>query len=242
MLGLTADELRRRLAGQTILEVQRRAKYILLGLAGGDSLVIHLGMTGSLTLSNERADDGYRRCVFVLDDGRRLLFRDVRRLGNLRLLGSEQLRTLDQRLGPEPLAGSFTPQSLASRLNRKRSPIKAVLLDQSMVAGLGNIYADEALHRAGIHPLRAASSLNQAEIEALHAAVRMTLQEAIRDRGTTLSDYRDGYGRAGGHLPALRVYRRTGLPCLACGMAVERLVVGGRSTHFCPRCQPRTGR
>lgn len=246
-------EFRRRLIGQRIQAVRRRAKYILVRVASGDWLVVHLGMTGSLVLNGQMGNgqvgngqvgngqvgnEKHLRCRFRLDDGRWLLFRDMRRFGRLQVLSDDEVRALEKRLGPEPLDSGFAVQGFRERLSTRRAPVKAVLLDQGLLAGLGNIYADEALFLAGVNPRRLASTLTEAEVEGLYGAIRQVLQEAIRARGTTFSDYRDGYGRAGGHRVALKVYRRTSLPCPCCGAAIQRIVVGGRSTHFCPRCQP----
>jgi len=240
LAGHTAEEFARGVLGQRIGEVRRRAKYILVHFENGEYLVVHLAMTGGLMVRTELdPNDRHLRIAFRLDDGKWLLFRDLRRFGRLRLLGAEGVRSLDERLGPEPLDAQFTWAELHARLAIRRLPVKAALLDQALLAGLGNIYADEALFRAMINPQRPANSLNKAETVRLHAAIIAVLREAIEGRGTSFSDYRDGHGRRGKHLEALRVYRRTGLPCSRCGEPIQRLVIGGRSTHFCPRCQPR---
>ncbi|MBE3590026.1 MAG: bifunctional DNA-formamidopyrimidine glycosylase/DNA-(apurinic or apyrimidinic site) lyase [Firmicutes bacterium] len=175
--------------------------------------------------------------ALLLDDGAVLMFNDVRKFGRVAFWSEDRAAPL-ARLGPEPLSPDFTVARLAEELAGRRAPVKAVLLDQRRVAGLGNIYADEALWLAGVHPARPAASLGREEVARLHRAVRRVLREAIEHRGTTLRDYRDGAGRAGGHAPHLRVYGRAGQPCRRCGRTLEKTVVAGRGTTFCPACQP----
>lgn len=227
------------LPGQEIVSVGRRGKYLLIGLDSGAALIIHLRMTGRLAVvpdDDPALANPHVRAWFDLADGRHLVFTDARRFGRI-WLAAEPGQVIG-RLGPEPLDWAFTAEALAERLRGRRGAIKAVLLDQTVVAGLGNIYADEALFLAGIHPLRPAAGLAADEIAHLHEAIRLVLHEAIGNRGTTLRDYRPPYGRIGQHQDYLRVYRRTDQPCPTCGMPIRRIRVGQRSTHFCPRCQP----
>jgi formamidopyrimidine-DNA glycosylase len=232
--GLTA-----RLAGQKIVRVGRRGKYLLFELESGDSLIIHLRMTGRLQLITDGSPElagPHVRAWFELDDGRVLNFSDPRKFGRIWL--TENLTLVVGKLGPEPLAWDFSAEVLAERLGRRRGAIKALLLNQEIVAGLGNIYADEALFLAGIHPLRSGASLTSGEIERLHAAIRQVLGEAIGERGTTLRDYRPPYGQIGAYQNRLRVYQQTDQPCPRCGTPIRRIRVTQRSTHFCPQCQP----
>jgi formamidopyrimidine-DNA glycosylase len=227
-----------RLAGQTVVEVGRRGKYILILLDSGDTLIVHLRMTGNLAVLRDddpACTDVHVRACFALAGGDRLVFTDARKFGRIWLV--RDANEVTGKLGPEPLAWDFTPELLAARLRGRRTAVKALLLDQTAIAGIGNIYADEALFRAGIHPLRSSASLTDAEITALHAALQAVLRESISKNGTLLRDYRTPYGTEGAFREQLRVYQQTGNPCPRCGMPVERIRVTQRSTHFCPRCQ-----
>lgn len=229
-----------KLIGRTVQGVRRRAKYIIIDLDSGEVLVAHLRMTGRLHFAApEEAPDRHLRARFPLDDGTDLRFADMRKFGRLYLGGEEEVAAVTAlgTLGPEPLERDFTPAILGARLAGKRGPIKSVLLDQSVLAGLGNIYADEALFRAGIAPRRPAGSLDDAELAALHAGIQETLGEALDRGGTSFRNYLSVAGRRGGNMPNLRVFRRDGEPCPRCGAVVERLVVGGRGTHWCANCQ-----
>lgn len=249
------------IAGATILRVDRRAKTVLLHLEDGRVMTVALRMTGALIVAPPGTpDDPYARVVFELDDGRELRYRDVRKFGRIGLWPGGGLRSVgagrgawSRRLaegavryrigevfsghGPEPLARSFTVARFAERLARRSAKLKALLLDQSFIAGVGNIYADEALWRARLHPLRAADTLDERDVRRLHRAIRQVLREGIANRGASFSDYVDARGEEGGNAERLAVYRRTGQPCYRCGRRIERIVVGQRSTHFCPRCQ-----
>lgn len=230
---------RRGLKGRVIEKVGRRGKYLLLELDGERELVVHLGMTGSLVLSTPlETRPRHTHIVFHLEDGRDLLYVDPRTFGETALLrrgDRRPMRGLD-RMGPEPLGGDFTCQRLASSL-RGTCRVKSALLDQARIAGIGNIYADESLHRAGVNPLRRLDSLSPAEIERIHAAVREVLSEAISRGGSSVSDYVNLRGERGDFQNSHRVYRREGEPCPACGTAVRREVISGRSSFFCPKCQ-----
>jgi len=236
-LGLIAG-----LAGQKIVSVGRRGKFLIFGLDLGDSLVIHLRMTGRLQLvageSPELAGP-HVRAWFELDDGWVLNFTDPRKFGRIWL--TNDLSRVVGKLGPEPLAWDFSPETLAERLDQRRGVIKALLLNQEIVAGIGNIYADEALFLAWIHPLRPGASLTSGEIGRLHAAIRQVLGEAIGERGTTLRDYRPPYGQQGAYQNRLRVYQQTDHPCPRCGTPIRRIRVTQRSTHYCPQCQAAGG-
>jgi formamidopyrimidine-DNA glycosylase len=234
--GVVADAL----VGERIASVDRRGKYLLLRLESGRTLVVHLRMTGSLRHApgGDLPDDAYRRATLLLDTGARLGYRDVRRFGTWELLDEGHLRPyLATRLGPEPLAASFSAARLATLLTGRRAPIKAFLLDQRRVAGVGNIYADEALWRAQIHPLETAGDLDDAQVGRLHRALRAALRKGIERRGSTLTDYVTPDGERGAMQHEFHVYGRLGEPCDRCGRAIERIVVAGRGTWFCPHCQ-----
>ena len=234
--GFVADSL----VGERIATVERRGKYLLWRMASGRTLVVHLRMTGSLRHApvGSLPEDAYRRARVVLDTGAEVGYRDVRRFGTWELLDEGHLRPyLASRLGPEPLAPSFTAARLGRLLEGRRGPVKAFLLDQRRIAGVGNIYADEALWRARIHPRRVAGELGLDEIARLHRAVRAALRRGVELQGSTLRDYATPDGATGGMQREFHVYGRLGEPCDRCGRPIERIVVAGRGTWFCPHCQ-----
>ncbi len=238
---LEPQEVAAELEGETVQAVERRGKYLVVRFETGRVLLIHLRMTGTLRHTSDGAPehDPHLRVVVNLDDGSDVTYRDVRRFGTWLLLEpGESVGYLDQRLGEEPLTRAFTPSSLAARLHRRRAPVKAALLDQRAAAGMGNIYADEALWRARIHPLRAAGDLEPEEIKRLHKSVREALKAGIARQGTTLRDYRTPGGEPGRMQTALRVYGREGEPCYRCGAQIGKTRAGGRGTWYCPDCQP----
>ncbi len=229
------------LVGQAIETVRRRAKFILLGLGGDKCLAIHLRMTGKLRL--EPAGTPLRehdRVVLALSDGRCLHFNDTRKFGRMYLTSTDAI--LLRQLGPEPLSPAFTSTYLQRRLARSRRMLKPWLLDQTNVAGLGNIYVDEALWAAGIHPERRTDSLTPGDVRRLRAAVVLVLKRGISLGGTTLGNGMTNFysvaGRRGRHADKLEVFRRHGEACSRCGTIIERRVVGQRGTHLCPTCQP----
>ncbi len=239
VVDLTPDQFAQQLEGQTIVGVGRRGKWILIRLGDGRTLMVHLRMSGRMLLDcYVEPRERYVRAWFRLDGGHRLCFSDVRKFGRLWLVDDPQRALAD--LGPEPLAGAFTVDALNESLSTRRARLKSLLLDQSFVAGLGNIYADEALWRARLHPLRRADTLSPVEVERLHGAIRQVLQAAIDSGGTTLSEggYRQSDGQTGSFARDLAAYGRTDEPCPRCGSLIERIRVSQRSTHFCPRCQP----
>jgi formamidopyrimidine-DNA glycosylase len=232
----SVEEFKRRIVGQKVLAVKRRGKYLICALSGGDSLIFHLRMTGRLLIKNSSDElDKHDHLIFELDDGRELRFNEVRKLGRVYLVDDED--EVVGKLGPEPLDDDFALADFAALLSARRGMIKPLLLNQRFVAGIGNIYADEALFAARIHPERRADTLTTEEIEHLYRAIRQVLVQGIRNRGTTFNDYLDAEGREGSNQEYLRVFRRTGQPCPRCGTPIERTVVGGRGTYFCPRCQ-----
>lgn len=226
--------------GRTIEAMSRRGKYILHHLDSGELLVVHLGMTGQWRyVAPEVPEPDHLHAVFTLDNGCQLRYRDVRRFGRL-LLGSEAELVGDKkmpRLGPEPIDPSFSAMDLYRRLHVRRAPIKALLLDQMMVAGVGNIYADEACFRARVRPDRAANSLSRQAVKRLREALDDLLRRAILNRGSSVADYRDAWGEAGRQQEELLVYGRAGLPCVRCGRALALVRLAGRSTVFCRHCQ-----
>jgi len=236
----SAEEFAARVEGEKILNVKRRAKYILLELTGGSTLIVHLRMTGRLVYHADAPTTAkHDRLIFRLDNGAALVYADTRTLGAiycLRLGEESRVKGL-QTLGPEPLSAEFTPEFLKNICAAKHRKIKPALLDQSFIAGLGNIYADEALFLAGIHPLRTTDSLTAREIEELHRAVNEVIAAGIKDGGTTFRDYQNAEGQKGSHQDHLFVYQKDGEPCQKCGQTIERMVIGGRSAHFCPGCQ-----
>jgi formamidopyrimidine-DNA glycosylase len=228
--------------GAHVDRVGRRAKSVVVYLADGRVLTVALRMTGALIVAAPgSAPDPHARVVFDLADGRQLRFRDARKFGRIGLYpgrGRRRVADVFARHGPEPLAPSFTAARLAERLRPRSGRLKSLLLDQSFVAGVGNIYADEALWRARLHPLRRADTLTEPEIRRLHRAIRAALREGLAGGGASYRDYVDPDGEPGLAAERMRVYRRTGEPCFRCGRPIERIVVGQRATHFCPRCQP----
>ncbi|HEX7050547.1 MAG TPA: DNA-formamidopyrimidine glycosylase [Longimicrobiales bacterium] len=236
---LTAATLAAGLRGRRITGVGRRGKNVVFTLDDDERLVVNLGMTGRLIVSDSPRAQGMRHVAvrFSLDDGREILYDDVRRFGRIELHTPESWAERDRALGVEPLSKTFTADRLHALTRASRSPIRNWLLDQRHVAGIGNIYANEALFRAGIHPARPANSLTRSEASRLRDALRDVLEEAITARGTTFSDYRDASGEEGGFEPRLRVYGRAGRPCPVCGTPIERLVLSNRSAFFCPHCQ-----
>jgi formamidopyrimidine-DNA glycosylase len=242
VLGMSVPAFARALRGRTVVRLHRRAKYIVADLDDGGRLLIHLRMTGQLRFEPAgAAPDPHDRVILRFADGRGLHFHDTRAFGRVRL--ADGAADLLPDLGPEPLDPSFTAARLAGRLRPHRRRIKPLLLDQRCLAGLGNIYVDESLWAARIHPERRADTLHPAEIRRLHAAIRDVLRRAVRARGTSLgrgaTNFRGVAGKAGGHAEALRVFRRAGQPCPRCGCPIERLRVAQRGTHVCPRCQAR---
>jgi len=220
--------------------VERRAKFLVLRLSGGAALVVHLRMTGRLRFREAGAPPGKAlRASFTLDDGRELHFEDQRKFGRLYFTdGATALDEVLARLGPEPLRAAFTRGALRDLFGTRRAQLKPLLLNQSFVAGLGNIYVDEALFRARLHPLRRSDTLTQEEIDRLHQGIVAALRQGIVNRGTTLADYRDAWGSAGKNKERLLVFKREGRPCTACGERITKIRVAQRGTHVCPTCQP----
>jgi formamidopyrimidine-DNA glycosylase len=230
----SVEEFCSRVIGQEIADLTRRGKYLLFGLSSGEILVMHLKMTGSLILNT--TDDRFTRAIFHLGDGTRLSFRDPRKFGVMWLTGDRN--TVVDRLGPEPLEAGFTPEVLARRLHNRLAPIKPVLLDQSVIAGIGNMYADEALFAAKIHPLKPAGNLSNDEIKRLYDAIRGVLWSAIGNKGASVQSYFRPGGEIGTAHFEFGVAHGRGKDCPNCGTPIKRIKVRNRGTYFCPKCQP----
>ena len=247
-------DMEARLTGARVLQLRRRSKYILADLDRGESLIIHLGMSGRMVISglsaphvpgqfhhDHPAIEKHDHVIFHMGQGARVTFNDPRRFGAMGLCATDRLEAypLLATIGPEPLGNEFHAAYLTAKLSGRKTPIKAALLDQRIVAGLGNIYVCEALFRAGIHPGRMAGRISDARITTLTGTIRATLLEAIEAGGSSLRDYRQANGELGYFQHAFRVYGREGQPCLTpdCGQSVRRIVQSGRSSFYCPSCQ-----
>jgi len=228
----SVEEFRAGIIGQKITGIERRGKYLIFGLTSGEALIIHLKMSGSLLL---KPPERFTRAIFHLDGGTELFFRDPRKLGVMWLVGDKN--TIIGKLGPEPLEAEFTPQLLAQRLSQHTAPIKALLCDQSVVAGIGNMYADEALFRARIHPLRSGKSLSGAEIERLYRAIRHVLSAAIKNKGASVDTYLRPNGQLGTAHFQFQVAHGLGKNCPNCGTSIQRIPIRNRGSYFCPKCQ-----
>ncbi len=233
----SVTDFRSHLIGQKITGLARHGKYLIIGLTGDDLLVIHLKMSGSLLISRDSsAPPKYTRAIIHLDKGTNIFFRDPRKFGAMWLLKDSS--SITKKLGPEPLEVDFTPQVLAQRLRNRKAPIKALLYDQSVIAGIGNMYADEALFAARIHPLRTGGSLSQDEIERLHHAIQQVLRAAIGNKGASIVNYYRPSGEPGTAHFEFKVAHGRGKTCPICGGAIQRIPIRNRGTYFCPKCQP----
>lgn len=255
-------EVNLKVVGRKIGSLARRAKVLVIKLDQSQpfessyALLIHLKMTGQLVLvrsdgerfagghpteSMERSlPDSSTRVIFTFESGDKLFFNDQRKFGWIKLVEGRAVKDdgLIKRLGPEPLSTNFTAAGLAGVVGRhRRAPIKAIILDQSTVSGIGNIYADESLHLARIHPARPGSSLSRAEIKRLHGAIKTIIELGIEHGGTSFTSYVNALGQKGDYLQQARVFRRQGQPCGVCGTVIEKIRVAGRGTHVCPQCQ-----
>lgn len=235
-----ANDLAGAITGKRVVRMGRRGKYLLVYLEDNLVLVIHLRMTGQLVHSApEQEMAKHTHVVFSLDNGNQLRFVDQRQFGRIYLVPANALEMLSglRNMGLEPFDPGFTKEYFKKELRNRRTKIKPLLLDQSFVAGIGNIYADEALHRALIHPERPAFSLLPREAAKLCQAIKDVLEEGIANRGTSIKDYVDGEGRSGENQHMLRMYGKEGQPCPKCKKPIRRIKVGGRSAYFCARCQ-----
>lgn len=244
-------------ARHKVTKLERRGKVLIVGLDRDRSLLFHLKMTGQLVLvkvDGERFAGGHpnesmqhelpdksTRVIFEFESGDRLFFNDQRKFGWIKLVETAHvnLDKLLARMGPEPLSDQFTLKEFAQKVQKSRAPIKAIILDQSTVSGVGNIYADESLHLARLHPQRLGSSLRDAEIKRMHQSIRDIIALGIQYGGTSFTHYVNALGKKGDYLQQARVFRRQGQACLVCESIIEKIRVGGRGTHYCPKCQPR---
>jgi len=233
-------QLRRAAQGREVLGLRRRSKYLLIDLEGGKTLVVHLGMSGRLTLAPGDAPlELHEHVDFHLRSGRRLRFRDPRRFGLVFAVPTAELEAGPHfaHLGVEPLEPGFSGETLARAAVGRRGPVKSFLMDAGVVVGVGNIYASETLHRAGVHPTRPVSRISRARWERVAESAMAVLRQAIAQGGTTLNDFADGEGKSGYFQVSLSVYDRVGEPCRTCGRPVKRIVQSNRSTFYCPGCQ-----
>ena len=238
LAGAPIETLRANLVGRTVTAIGRRGKYLMFSLDDGRVFVVHLRMTGRLVWRPHDAPaEQFQRAVIELDNGYDLRWADLRKFGTWRL--HESVAEVVGKLGPEPIDDSLTLKEFRARLANRAAPVKAVLLDQRRFAGLGNIYVDEALYEARIRPDTPAGKVSPAATKRLFASSRSVLERGIENRGASFKDYVDGQGEKGSQHMHVQVFRRTGKPCYRCGSTIQRTVVGGRATHFCPRCQPK---
>lgn len=250
--GLSYPAFRKTLKGRKIQKIERRAKYILLHLSGGKTLILHLGMTGRLLLhpqkekgqvtnlkTKKKEVDRFIRGQFFLNKNRVLDFSDLRLFGRIYLVDTAEVAEKDpiKKLGIDPLSKSFTYPLFAEQLKKRKGKVKTILMDQTFLAGIGNIYSDEILFEAKIHPLALIQKLKPPQTSALYSAIKKILKKGVRYRGTSDSDYFDLRGNMGSFQRHLRVYRQTGKPCFRCKGKVKRIKIAGRSAHFCPTCQ-----
>lgn len=231
------QEFQHELMGQMITSLERRGKYLVFHLSSGKSLIMHFRMTGRLLINPEEID-ARARAILRLSNGIQLVFSDLRRFGVMRLV--QDAEAIIGKLGSEPLSENFTPHLLAQSLGQHHIPVKAALIDQSIIAGIGNMYADEALFAAGIHPLRKADSLSVGEIQKLYHSIRRVLSSAIAGKGASVDTYVRPGGQLGRAQLDFRVAHRQGQACPLCGTPIERIAVRQRGSYFCPHCQPLT--
>lgn len=232
----SVTELRERIRGRRIEAAGRRGKYLIFTLSEDETLIVHLRMSGHLSVVDaDEPVDAYTHTIFELDDGRELRFRDQRKFGCVYLVHEPE--EVLGKLGPEPLEPDFTVEVLRERLRGRKRTLKPLLLDQSFIAGVGNIYADEALFDARLHPQRTADTVTADEIAALHAGLQKALSEGIAREGASITTYRKPDGEKGDMQNATQVYDRKGQPCNRCGTPIEKMMLGGRGTHYCPSCQ-----
>lgn len=251
------EVFRKQVAGKEIIDVQRRAKNLIIKLSDGLNLLIHLKMTGHFIVTSDKdkvSSDGrwektenkllltdrmnqFIRIIFYLSDGKMMAMSDLRKFAYIKLVNDKELVEVLDKYGPEPFDKNFTAKKLAEILSKKKTAVKKVLMDQSQIAGVGNIYADEILWASRVHPLSQSNKLPQKDIVAIYENTKKILTESLKRRGTSTSDFRDTEGKAGTFGDFRNVYRRTDLPCPVCGGPIRRISLGGRGTHFCPRCQ-----
>ncbi|MBA1434571.1 bifunctional DNA-formamidopyrimidine glycosylase/DNA-(apurinic or apyrimidinic site) lyase [Bombilactobacillus bombi] len=234
------NDFKKQLIGATIVEVSRRAKYLLFHFDNDLTMISHLRMEGKYQVRNQLADfDKHAHVIFYLDDGSYLGYRDVRKFGKMQIVARNQEMQVKSiaALGPEPLTAQYTLESLENGFKKRKKSIKATLLDQHVVSGLGNIYVDEVLWRAKIHPEEPANKVTELQIKALYPIINDEIKQAIAAGGTTVRSYVDATGHTGNFQLQLHVYDQEGQPCERCGTIIEKIKVAGRGTHYCPHCQ-----
>lgn len=246
VLPLGVDEFKDNVEGSNISSLARRGKYLLIHLSSSFTLVISLRMTGRLVFvppGEEIVEDKHTHLIFDFQDGGHLLFNDIRKFGTMHCIPMDCVETCPEiaKLGPEPLGSDFSEECIRERLKKTSRNIKQVLLDQTVIAGLGNIYADESLFAAGIHPETAANKLSDKQIHNLYLAIENVLSEAVLQKGTTIRDYVDGSGKSGNYQWFLKVYGRKGKKCYSCDHEIQTVKLGGRTSSFCPGCQQEDG-
>lgn len=242
VLPLEVDDFKSKVLDSLITKVDRRGKYLLVYLSSGYTLVVSLRMTGRFVYvpaNKELEVDKHTHLIFEFDDGSHLYFNDIRKFGTMHCTAQDCVDSSPEiaKLGPEPLESEFTQEWLRDNLKKRKRKIKQLLLDQTFIAGLGNIYADEVLFRGGIHPETIAKDLELEQIQSLYQAIIEVLTEAIANKGTTIKDYVDGEGQKGNYQWLLKVYGRKGKKCYNCNEEIESMKLGGRTSHFCPGCQ-----
>jgi len=236
LVSPSMSEFDSRVKGKLVTGIERRGKYLIFNLESGDSLLVHLRMTGSFLVSPDKSmTSKHTRAVIHLDDGANMYFIDPRKFGKFQLVGDLRVKALEK-LGPEPLPASFTSAALARLLEGRKAPIKAALVDQEFIAGIGNMYADEILYESRLNPLRPSDSLTPDEIKRLHKAIKLVLKRAIENKGASISNYFRPGGEKGTAHEGFKVAHRKG-ECPVCGGPIERIVVRQRGTYFCPVCQ-----
>ena len=233
--GLSPADFIARLTGRKISDINRRGKYLLISLNGADYLIMHMKMTGSLLVTHDETPPLYTRAILKLDDGTNIYFRDPRKFGRMWLVAD--IEEVIGSLGPEALSRKLTAKKLGELLSKRRAPMKALLCDQNIVAGIGNLYADEALFLAKINPVSTGESLTSDAVKRLHAAIREVLLAGIKNKGASIVNYYRPDGTQGTAHCEFRAARRKGQPCLVCGTQIVRIVVRGRGTYYCPECQ-----
>lgn len=234
------DQFKEFVTGTTITDIGRRAKFLLIHLDNGYTIISHLRMEGRYRISADpSAIDKHSHAIFTLDNGQKMIYNDVRKFGRMQLWNTDDLENNKsiQKLGPEPLSAAFTFNNLKPRIMRHRKDIKTVLLDQSVMSGLGNIYVDEVLWKVKIHPETPANHLNDTDIQNIIEVSNEEMEKAIASGGSTVRSYVDATGHKGNMQNSLKVYGKEGTPCPRCGTDIEKIKVGGRGTHFCPKCQ-----
>ncbi len=229
----SVKDFKKQVVGQKITALSRRGKYLFFHLSGGNVLVMHMKMTGSLVMNSK--DTKYARAVLYLDNGKAVYFHDPRKFGKMWL--EKDTKTVISQLGPEPLDKDFTPAALEKILSKRTAPIKPILLDQSIIAGIGNMYADESLFAARIHPEKPANKLTRVEVNRLHAAIQSVLQKALKNKGASVRNYIRPDGAPGAAHEEFNVAHGVGKNCPRCHTPIQRIVVRGRGTYFCPKCQ-----